>query len=112
MSAKARFATAQAVVLPFSWQSTGVGVTPAGALVTPPSTTSVTAAAHPDGRLAAIERDAFAQGFAQGERAGAEASAVQAAAMLRRMAQTIEEIAGLRRRIARDTEHQMVQLAL
>jgi flagellar assembly protein FliH len=71
-----------------------------------------TPAAPSDSRLAAIERDAFAQGFAQGERAGAEASAVQAEAMLRRMAQTIEEIAGLRRRIARDTEQQMVQLAL
>jgi flagellar assembly protein FliH len=65
-----------------------------------------------DARLAALEREAFAQGFAQGERAGAEASAVQAEAMLRRMAQAVEEIAGLRHRIARETEQQMVQLAL
>src|SRR6185312_5897459 len=63
-------------------------------------------------RLAAIEREAFAEGFAQGERAGAEASAVQADAMLRRLARALEDIATLRTQIARDTEQQMVELAL
>jgi flagellar assembly protein FliH len=112
MSAKARRAPAQAVVLPYAWQSTGVGpAVPAVAHIALPPPTAGTPV-HPDGRLAAIERDAFAQGFAQGERAGAEALAVQADAMLRRVAQAIEDISNLRHRIARDTEQQMVQLAL
>jgi len=114
MSAKARRATTQTVVLPYIWQSTGIGpAVPGVPSLAPQALTSGNGpAALPDGRLDALEREAFAQGFAQGERAGAEASAVQAEAMLRRMAQAIEEIAGLRHRIARDTEQQMVQLAL
>jgi flagellar assembly protein FliH len=113
MSARARRATAQAVVLPYAWQSTGLAM-PLPAVATPalPPASAASATAQADGQLAALERDAFAQGFAQGERAGAEAAAVQAEAMLRRMAQAIDEIAGLRHRIARDTEQQMVQLAL
>jgi flagellar assembly protein FliH len=62
--------------------------------------------------LAVIEREAFAKGFAQGERAGAEAAAVQGEAMLRRLMQTLEEVTDLRARMIRDTEHQMVRLAL
>jgi len=114
MSAKARRASTQAVVLPYAWQSTGIGpaVPELPAIVPQQLTDGNAPAGHADGRLDELEREAFAQGFAQGERAGAEASAVQAEAMLRRMAQAIEEIASLRHRIARDTEQQMVQLAL
>jgi flagellar assembly protein FliH len=63
-------------------------------------------------RLQALERDAFARGFAQGERAGAEAAAERGKAMLRRLAETLEELAGLRARIIHETERQVVQLAL
>jgi flagellar assembly protein FliH len=63
-------------------------------------------------RLAALERDAFAKGYAQGERAGVEAGAKRADAMLRRVAQTLEELERLRKAIIKDTERQMVQLAL
>jgi flagellar assembly protein FliH len=114
MSVRARRAAAQAVVLPYAWQSTGVAMipSPVAPVKALPAAASAPAAALPDGGVAAIEREAFARGFAQGERAGAEAFAVQADAMLRRMAQTIEDIAGLRRRIAAETEQQMVQLAL
>lgn len=114
MSAKARRAAAQAVVLPFTWQSTGLAsalpALPPAAL--PPAVSSTAVAVQPEVRAAAVEREAFAQGFAQGERAGAEAAAVQAEAMLRRMAKAIDEIASVRHRIARETEQQMVQLAL
>lgn len=63
-------------------------------------------------RLATLERDAFAKGYEQGERAGLEAGAARAEAMLGRLAQTIEEVAEVRRDMIRQTERQMVQLAL
>jgi flagellar assembly protein FliH len=63
-------------------------------------------------QLASLERDAFAKGFAQGERAGAEAAAKRGEAMLRRLTQTLEEITGLREQMIRQTEEQMVHLAL
>jgi flagellar assembly protein FliH len=62
--------------------------------------------------LAALERDAFAKGFAQGERAGLEAAAKRGDAMLRRLTQTLEEMTDLRARMIRETEQQMVTLAL
>ncbi len=63
-------------------------------------------------RLAALERDAFAKGYAQGERAGLEAAGTRADGMLRRLGQTIEELAALRGEIVRRTERQTVQLVL
>ena len=68
--------------------------------------------ARPSARLAALERDAFAKGYAAGERAGAEAGATRAEAMLRRLAQTLEEIGSLRNTMVHQTERQMVQLAI
>ena len=62
--------------------------------------------------LASLERDAFAKGFAQGERAGLEAAAKRGDAMLRRLTQTLEEMTDLRARMIRETEQQMVTLAL
>ncbi len=62
--------------------------------------------------FAALERDAFAKGYAAGERAGAEAGAKRAEAMLRRLAQTIEELGALRTQMVHQTERQMVQLAI
>jgi flagellar assembly protein FliH len=63
-------------------------------------------------RLAALEREAFAKGYEQGERAGLQAGGARAEAMLYRLAQTLEELAHLRREMIRQTERQMVQLAL
>ena len=60
----------------------------------------------------AIEREAFTKGYAQGERAGAEAAAVRGEAMLRRLAQTLEELGGLRSDMIRKSEQQLVQLAI
>ena len=68
--------------------------------------------ADPQAHLAALERDAFAKGYAAGERAGLEAGGKRADAMLRRVAQTIDELTGLRATIVRETERQMVGLAL
>lgn len=78
----------------------------------PPVEAEMPTPAEQQAHLAALERDAFAKGYAQGERAGIEAGAQRADAMLRRMAQTIDELAALRTRMLRETERQMVQLAL
>ncbi len=76
-----------------------------------PAPDPVQDAAH-QARLAATERDAFAKGYGQGERAGLEAAATRADGMLRRLAQTVEELAALRSEIIRRTERQAVQLVL
>ena len=62
--------------------------------------------------FAELERDAFMKGYAQGERAGAEAAAKRGDATLRRLAQTVEELAGLRTELIQKTERQVVELAL
>ncbi len=63
-------------------------------------------------RLAALEREAFVKGYAQGERAGLEAGSKRADAVLRRLGETIDELAGLRRQIIHGSEQQLVQLAI
>jgi flagellar assembly protein FliH len=68
-------------------------------------------AAH-DAHLAALEREAFGKGFAQGERAGAEAAGQRGEAMLHHLAQTLDELTNVRAEMIRQTERQMVQLAL
>jgi flagellar assembly protein FliH len=70
------------------------------------------AASAPAVDLAALERDAFTKGYAQGERAGVEAGAARAEAMLRRLAQTLEELQGLRHELVRRTERDVVELSL
>jgi flagellar assembly protein FliH len=61
---------------------------------------------------AEIEREAFMKGYANGERAGAEAAAKRGEAMLRRLAQTLDDLATLRGEMIRKTERQLVDLAL
>lgn len=77
----------------------------------PPVTDDDLRAAHQE-RLAAIEREAFAKGYEAGERAGLEAGKTRAEAMLRRLAQTLDELRSLRSTLLRQTETQMVELAL
>jgi flagellar assembly protein FliH len=68
--------------------------------------------AEQQAHLMALEREAFTKGYAQGERAGLEAGGKRAEAMLRRVAQTLEELGGLRQTLIHETERQMVQLSL
>lgn len=63
-------------------------------------------------QLAALEREAFTKGYAQGERAGLEAGGKRAEAMLRRLAQTLEELTTLRDQMVRQTERELVQLSI
>jgi flagellar assembly protein FliH len=62
--------------------------------------------------LSALERDAFTKGYAQGERAGNEAAGARAEAMLRRLAQTLDELQAFRTEMIQRTERQVVELAL
>jgi flagellar assembly protein FliH len=114
MSSKAvRLATA-VTVEHFDW--TGLGSdSPAGrpvAAVAPIVAPAPPAPAMPSFDRAAIERDAFAQGFAQGERSGAEAAAARSDAVLQRLKQTIGELQALRAEMIHKTERQVVQLAI
>lgn len=112
MSSRARRLTS-AVVQPFDWQP--VAALPTVAAPVPPPTSPALPALDPAEQqmhLAALEREAFTKGYAQGERAGSEAAATRAEGMLRRLAQTVEELAALRGEIIRRTERQTVQLVL
>jgi flagellar assembly protein FliH len=61
---------------------------------------------------AAIEREAFARGYEQGERVAAAAARATTEAVLGRVAETLQELAGLRRAILREAERDMVELSL
>ncbi len=82
---------------------------PAPAAATPPPAPEPVEA-RPS--FAELEREAFMKGYAQGERSGAEAAAKRGDATLRRLAQTVEELAGLRTELIHKTERQVVELAL
>ncbi len=76
------------------------------------STAAIESESELKDRVAAIERDAFSQGYAAGERSGAEAGAQRADALVRRLSATLDELANLRRTIASQAEHDLVRLAL
>jgi flagellar assembly protein FliH len=92
--------------------STAASEEPAAVPAPAPEPVPDAIAADQQARLAALEREAFTKGYAQGERAGLEAGGKRAEAMLRRVAQTLEELGGLRQTLIHETERQMVQLAL
>jgi flagellar assembly protein FliH len=107
MSSRARVVVGTNV-LPFSWGGNGRGVEPA----VPQEPTLEDAPAVSQQRLAALEREAFAKGYEQGERAGAEAAGKRGEAMLRRLSDTLTELTALRASMIRQTENQIVELAL
>ena len=123
MSSRARVVT-DVVVEPFTWAPVAPpkprGARAAAARSAPAAAPAAAAApVTPEAlsiqqqeRLAALEREAFTKGYAQGERAGLEAGGKRAEAMLRRVAQTLEELGGLRKTLMQQSERQMVQLAL
>ena len=114
MSSRARRVTTATAVTEFVWDGD------ARMTKATPGPGPHPAAARPGGadasdhqtNTAGLEREAFAKGYEQGERAGAEAAAQRGEAILRRLTQTVEELATLRAEMIRQTERQMVQLAL
>ena len=93
----------------FDW---GGSDTPPGAPAATARAEETPAAAPKQAQLAALERDAFAKGYEQGERAGAEAAGKRGEAMLRRLSDTLSELTTLRATMIRQTEGQIVELAL
>lgn len=119
MSSRARRVTRHATVVPFAWSDAASGFSaPAMEDLYAPSAASLppahgrAEATDERVRAAAVERDAFATAYAQGEKAGIEAGAKRADAMLRRLSDTLNELEELRRSMVRQTEHQIVQLAV
>lgn len=116
MSAKAlRFAGGTAVEA-FPWtsvpsESAGRDAGRSGTPVADAAREAADAAAASE-RLAALERDAFVKGYGQGERSGLDAAARQGEASLRRLAETIEEMAALRADLIRRSEREVVNLAV
>lgn len=112
---RARRISDRTVVAPFAWQEGAAPASRQAPALEPPRIEGTPVPPEPSvnqDHLAALERDAFAKGFAQGERAGLEAAAKRGDAMLRRLTQTLDEMTGLRAQMIRDTEQQMVSLAL
>ena len=109
MSSRARLVDAGAAA-PFAWGA------PLRTVESPAQSPLAPADEHhsnaKQGQLAALERDAFAKGFEQGERAGAEAAGKRGEAMLRRLSETLGELTTLRASMIRQTEVQMVELAI
>jgi flagellar assembly protein FliH len=104
-----------AQVVSFPWSSS-VGTPLRGISETAPDPAAQTQRqpdpAEQESHLAALERDAFAKGYAQGERAGVEAGNRRGDAMVRRLGETLEELASLRQTFLQQSERQLVQLAL
>src|SRR6478672_9266596 len=63
-------------------------------------------------RARAIEREAFARGVAEGERTGEDIAFARLLPVVERLNHTIDEIASLRGRMLRQTEHAIVKLAI
>jgi flagellar assembly protein FliH len=107
MSSRARLIAGGGQVMPFSWGG-GVSQLPEPAAVAPAEEAAVVSTQH----LATLEREAFAKGYEQGERAGTEAAGKRGEAMLRRLSETMTELTALRASMIRQTETQIVELAL
>lgn len=113
MSSRARLVAADDQAERFAW-----GGAPLGSRVPVASPASRAYVSHdpvassPASDLDGVEREAFTKGYAQGERAGAEAAASRAEVMLRRLAQTLDQLQVLRTDLIRRTEREVVELSL
>lgn len=118
MSSKATRLQQAQHVEPYDWGSQSAGFErPRVAALSPPPAAPVAPPAPSVPQMtsterAAIERDAFGQGFAQGERSGAEAAASRSEAVLQRLKQTVVELQSLRAEMIHKTERQVVQLSI
>ena len=110
MSSRARRVARVSDVVRFVWggDPSPVQAPPPAAPLPPDAETQ----AAEQQRVAEIERHAFTTGYSQGETAGLDAGAKRSEAMLRRVSETLESLAALRTDLIRQTEHQMLQLAL
>lgn len=110
MSFKARRLTnpSESAVVSFAWDGLVRSAWPHPPVVDATTETEVPAPPH----VAAVQSEAYARGYEEGERAGVESGGRRAEAMVARLTQTVEELAGVRAQMIRQTERQMVELAL
>jgi flagellar assembly protein FliH len=92
--------------VPASGRRPAQRVTTAGA----PALTAMAPA--PPAPAVSTEQEIFAKGFAQGEKAGAAAAQQETAALAKKLAATLDDLMRVRNEMIRQTEKQMVQLAL
>ena len=108
MSFKARRLTNSPAVTTFAWD--GLIRSKPQPVQTAPSDQESQAEAP--AQFAAVEREAYAKGYEAGEQAGLATGAQRADAIVVRMAQALDELAAVRAQMIRQTERQMVELAL
>jgi flagellar assembly protein FliH len=111
MSSRARLISNTGQVVPFQWGISG-GPGRGQEIAPAPSATDAGSGSPSQQHLATVEREAFAKGYEQGERAGLEAAGKRGEAMLRRLSDTLTELTALRASMIRQTESQIVELAL
>jgi flagellar assembly protein FliH len=114
MSFKARRVADSGSVVSFAWDGHTKARLPVPEPVQEPVAASEDAVEPqaPAIQIEAIEREAFARGYQEGERAGFEAGGQVANQTIERLTQAIEEISTARMQMIRQTERQMVELAL
>lgn len=98
---------------PISWASTPEDESrPVGIPVTTRTERSTAAKADNATRATDVEQEAFGKGYARGEAEGFKAGQQRAEEMLRRMADTLEQLGTVRQSMIRQTEQQMLHLSL
>ena len=105
MSSRAKRISNPAAVVAFPWRRTGSSSAQQAAA----------GAAEPaigQAQAAALEREAYARGYAEGEAAGLAAGAQEGTALVRGLTKAADGVTRLRSDMLRQTERQMVQLAL
>ena len=112
MSSRARLVADGGQVVAFAWGGTGNSAILRSQSPSSPRQSDDGTPAPSQQHLATVEREAFAKGYEQGERSGLEAAGKRGEAMLRRLSETITELTTLRASMIRQTETQMVELAL
>jgi len=108
MSFKARRLTNSPAVTAFAWD--GLIRSKPQFAQAPPSDHD--AQAQAPAQFAVVEREAYAKGYEAGEQAGLATGGQRADAIVVRMSQALEELAAVRAQMIRQTERQMVELAL
>jgi flagellar assembly protein FliH len=104
MSSRAKRISNPASVVAFPWQRRAAAADAAGP---DPSEPTVGHA-----QAAALEREAYARGYAEGEAAGLAAGAQECTVLVRELTKAADDVIKMRSGMLRQTERQMVQLAL
>jgi flagellar assembly protein FliH len=108
MSSKIEPAEVSATASPMLWRQVQ-GVATVGSLAPPPPSSQPVAAEH---QIEVRLREAHAAGLREGEAAARNRAAAEIKATMDRMAQSLQELAGMRARLRHEAEGDLVRLAL